>query len=52
MEKLKEILKTFLMGFGIVFFVTGSTFFLIRIDECKLAETRYCPSCGIDLVNN
>jgi len=52
MEKFKDVLIAFALASFAVFAITGATFFLIRIDECKLEETRYCPSCGIDLVNH
>ena len=35
---------------AVSFFFSGFLYFMIKIDETKIAQTRYCPSCGIDLI--
>lgn len=32
------------------FLINGMVYFVIKNDESKIEKTRYCPSCGIDLV--
>lgn len=50
MQYLKEYLIIVLILFGCAFLLSGFVFFTIKIDQTKIDETRYCPNCGIDLV--
>lgn len=51
MDYLYDILKICLVIAGISFLLSGFVFFTIKIDESNIDKTRYCPSCGIDLIN-
>lgn len=50
-ELLQPLLKIFIYIALIGFLVSGLSYFLFKIDESKLGDIRYCPSCGIDLIN-
>lgn len=49
-KNLKEASIIAFAIFGCFFLFSGFVFFTIKIDETKISETRYCPVCGIDLV--
>lgn len=54
MKDYTDIIKDFLIialaVCGCAFLLSGFVYFTIKIDETKISETRYCPACGIDLV--
>lgn len=51
-ELLVPLLKLIFMIAAIGFLVSALVFYTIQIDESKLNKIRYCPSCGIDLIQN
>lgn len=50
MGSIKDIFIITALFFCSLFFLAGLVYFIIEIDESKIEETRYCPNCGIDLV--
>ncbi len=44
-------LKICFLFLGISCFMLVSFYFSVKIDENRLSDLRYCPSCGIDLIN-
>ena len=48
---IKPILIITLGILACCFLANGIYHYAIEIDESKLSDIRYCPSCGIDLIN-
>lgn len=49
-KNVKEFLNFFLLLLSIFTVFNILILCIIKIDESKLSETRFCPNCGIDLV--
>ena len=49
-ENLKNVLISCACCSVIIFCLWGVVYFQIKVDESKLDKTRYCSSCGADLI--
>lgn len=50
LRSIKDIFIITALFFCSLFFLVGLVYFSIEIDESTIEKTRYCPNCGIDLV--
>ncbi len=49
-DKIKNCLIIVFLLVGIFSFINFLFYTCIKLDETKINETRFCPSCGLNLV--
>lgn len=50
-KTIKDCLIICVCVVSIMFFLNGICYFVDKIDSSNLEEMRYCPKCGVDLLD-